>query len=971
MLSKHVGSSLLCLLAAASALHAQGVVTGTVLDDLGDPAYGATVVVVDSDPILGTTTDLDGKYRLEVPVGDGLASLTFSYVGLGDKTVADVTVERGEVTFLDVALEESSIELETAVVTAQALQNTDVALTKIRAGSDKILDGISSQEMSRLNLSNAASALTKVTGTTIVDGKYIVVRGLGDRYSTAQLNGLEMPSTDPYRNSPQLDLIPSSLLDNIITSKTFSPDQPGSFTGGNVNLQTKAFPEQRTFSVSVSAGYNTLATFNDDFLTHAGGANDYWGYDDGTRALPAELLAIRDNPVNVPNFLGDDRFISPLTVGIQTISTRSEEAAPLFEAVERATDLLPTDFALRRDAPPVNHSVGLSYGDRLDLGGDRQLGFIVSGKFDRDYAHYGGGTEAIYELADGDAAALNPFFVYSDTRSTEVPSVGLFGTASLRLAHGQTISALGVYSHTTAIETRRLDGVAPGYNIEAPDVVENSVQEFLERSTVTGQLSGEHALTAAGDFTLDWSASYTQSEQNTPNLRFLSAIRVGGADGTAIFRQNELGLPSNFFRELRDDQGEVKLDLRKEFAGGHKVQVGGAYRNKERDFSEQTFQSFYVPSNALFSIDDGVEDFFSDANTGLLTTESGDRVNNFANDITADANSYDGTETIGAAYAMSTISILPQLRAVVGARLETTDMFVESRDSGLVASRRIGEITSTDLLPSVNLIYSPTENANVRASFTQTLARPNMREVAIFPSFEFSGGPQFSGNPDLELTNVDNYDLRFEYFPAAGGILSASSFYKRFRNPIVQTYLAGTGASPFFTYVNVDEATVYGLELEARHHLGFLAPWAQALTAGANFSLIESRSDIDPGEVQRNGLDDDTRPLQGQSPYIVNGSLAYLNREVGVDAAVSYNLFGDRLAFNGNNGTPDVYERSRGSLDVTVAKELGPVTLRAVAQNLLDPDYETFADFRGNDFVYSSYRRGMTFQLSVGYTLTP
>ena len=970
MLSKHVGSALLCLLAAASALRAQGVVTGTVLDDLGDPAYGATVVVVDSEPLLGTTTDLDGKYRLEVPVGDGLASLTFSYVGLGDKTVADVTVEQGEVTFLDVALEESSIELEAAVVTAQALQNTDVALTKIRAGSDKILDGISSQEMSRLNLSNAASALTKVTGTTIVDGKYIVVRGLGDRYSTAQLNGLEMPSTDPYRNSPQLDLIPSSLLDNIITSKTFSPDQPGSFTGGNVNLQTKAFPEQRTFSVSVGAGFNTQATFDDGFLTHAGGANDYWGYDDGTRALPAELGALRDAEFNVPDFLGRDRFVEPLGVGVQTISTSTEGAEPLFAAVERAADLLPTDYAIRRDAPPVNHSVGLSYGDRLDLGGDRQLGFIVSGKFDRDYAHYTGGTAAIYELADGDAAALNPFFVYDDTRSVENPSVGLFGTASLRLAQGQTVSALGVYSHNTEIQTRRLDGVAPGYNIEAPDLVENSVQEFLERSTLTGQVSGEHALTEAGDLTLDWSAAYTQSRQNTPNLRFLSAIRIGGADGEAIFRQNELGLPSNFFRELRDDQGEVKLDLRKEFAGGHKVQLGGAYRNKERDFSEQTFQSFYVPSNALFSIDDGVEDFFSDENTGVITRADGRRrLNNFVNDITAVANSYDGTETIAAAYAMGTVAILPRLRAVVGARVETTDIFVESRDSSLEASRRIGEITSTDVLPSLNMIYSPSENANVRASFTQTLARPNMREVAIFPSFEFSGGPQFSGNPELELTNVDNYDLRYEYFPAAGGILSSSVFYKRFTNPIVQTYLAGTGASPFFTYVNVDEATVYGLELEARHNLGFLAPWASALTVGTNFSLIESQSDIDPGEVQRNGLDEDTRPLQGQSPYIVNGSLAYLHRDAGIDAAVSYNLFGDRLAFNGNNGTPDVYERSRGSLDVTVAKELGPVTVRAVAQNLLDPEYETFADFKGRDFVYSSYRRGMTFQLSVGYAL--
>ena len=954
---------------ATAAALAQGVVTGTVLDDLGDPAIGATVVVVDSDPVIGTTTDYDGKYRLEVPDVGGSASLNFSYVGLGDRTVADVVVEDGEVTFLDVVLEESSVELETAVVSAKAIQSSEIALTKIRAGSDKILDGISSQEMSRLSLSDAATAMTKVTGTTIVDGRYIVVRGLGDRYSTAQLNGLEMPSTDPYRNSPQLDLVPSSLLDNIVTSKTFTPDQPGSFTGGNVNLQTRSFPDQRTFSVSVSAGYNTLTTFDDGFLRHDVGADDYFGYDDGTRALPSRLDELRGTRFNIPDFLGNDRFVSVLSPNVRTVSPNAEGAADLYAAVEEAADLLPTNYEVVRQAPPVNHSLGLTYGDRIDLGGDRQLGFILSGKFDRDYAHYADGTTALYALADPNAAALNNEFLYRDTRSVENPTVGLFGTTSLRLAPGQTISLVGVYSHNTQITTRNLTGVAPAYNIDAPDVVENSVLDFLERETITGQLHGEHALTEAGDFRLEWSGALTQSTQNTPNLRFLSVVRDGGPEGTAVFRTNELGRPSNFFRELQDEQGEVKLDLFKDFTGGHKVQVGGAYRQKVRDFSETIFESYFVNRNANATIDDGPAAFFGDDNTGVITGPDGTvNANNFVNETTAPANSYDGTETVAAAYAMGTVAIGSRLRIVAGARLETTDITVESRDSSLTGERRIGDIDEVNFLPSVNLIFSPRDNHNLRASFTQTLARPNMREIAEFPSFEFSGGPRFTGNPQLGLTNVNNFDLRYEVFPSAGGILSASAFFKQFRDPIVQTYVPGTGGDIFFTYVNVERADVYGVELEARHNLGFVSLALQDLTLGANFSLIESESEIDPDEVRRFQLADDTRPLQGQSPYIANASLSYLHRPLGIDAAVSFNVFGDRLAFTGSNGTPDVYERGRASLDVTVAKEFGPVTLRAVAQNLLDPQYETFAEYGDRDFVYSRYQRGKTFKLSVGYT---
>jgi outer membrane receptor protein involved in Fe transport len=828
-------------------------------------------------------------------------------------------------------------------------------------------------EMSRLALSDAADALTKVTGTTIVDGKYIVVRGLGDRYSTAQLNGLEMPSTDPYRNSPQLDIIPSSLLDNIITSKTFTPDQPGNFTGGNVNLKTKDFPEQRTYSISVGVGYNTLATFNDDFITHRGGSNDYFGYDDGTRALPARLVEIGE--LEVPAGTGSPGSVRILTPDVNRLLVTDEENQQAFDLVEEASDLLDSDFDIIRSAPTLNHSISLSYGNQHLLKKNRRIGYVFNANFSRDYNHYDDGINAIYKLDDGGADVLNQSFDFSDTRSAEMPSVGAFGSFSYKLADGQTLNAIGVYNHTTEISTRYLNGSAPELNIDDPDFLENRAIRFLERSTTNVQLNGQHALNKSGDLTLDWSAGYTLSSQSEPNFRlFANTVSLVNDEVRYNIQSASYSRPQSFFRELEDEQWEYKMDLAKSFDSGHKLQVGGSYRNKVRDFSESIYELQTNERNEIVRYSGDPRAYFSDENSGFLdstarstptTTRAG--IANWVVDNTLLQNSYDGEETIAAVYGMGTYAVSKKFRIIAGARLESTDIEVTSRDQTLPDSFRIGRIDALDLLPSLNLVYSPNSNSNFRFSVTQTLARPNMREIALFPSFDFIGGPTFSGNPRLQRTNVTNLDLRYEYFLSNGGLLSASAFYKDFSDPIVSTFLAAGQLE--FTYVNVEEATVYGIELEARKDLGFINPQLVPLTVGANLSIIESEVPINPVEAARNGLPEGaTRPFQGQSPYIVNANISWAPRGGSFDASLAFNYFGDRLAFNGAEGTPDVYERGRQSLDFIVTKRLGSLTLRAVAANLINPAYETFATFKDQDFVFTQFRRGRTFKLSVGYT---
>ncbi len=966
---RHLLGFLTLFIGVNTHVFSQAVITGTVLDDLGDPAIGATVVDESISPPRGTTTDFDGKYRLEVP--EGTYTLKFSYIGLGDKSVTDIVASPGEVTFLDVSLEESSTDLAEVVVTAAAIERTENALIKIRQGSDKILDGISSQEMSKLALSNAAGAMTKVTGTTVVDGKYIVVRGLGDRYSTAQLNGLTMPSSDPYRNSPQLDLVPANLLDNIQTSKTFTPDQSGAFTGGNVDLKTKAFPEIKTFTVSVGAGYNTQSLFNDDFKTYRGGNTDWLGYDDGTRALPERLVEIGN--LEVPAGRGSTGSVNVLSNSASRLNTTDEANTQAYELLEEASNVLPLDFSTQRSTPTLNHNIGVSYGNSHDLSEGKRFGYLFSGVYSRNFQHYSNGTTAFYQLTDPNATGLNVNYDLRDTTSVENPVVSGFGSFGFKFAEGQTITANVIYNHDASIGARQLAGTAPALNLSPTQELQNRTLTFLERSTMTSQVNGEHALNTAGDFRLEWSTGYTVTTQNEPNRRLLAAIVDYKNPDAPTYQipSASISRPLNFFRDLRDDQWETKLDLFKEFEGGHKLQGGLAYRSKERTFEERIYELRVVQRNINIEFNGNTDEYFSDSNLGFgPLNRGGVGAINYVVDNTTPANSYDGRENILAGYLMGTYKINDKLRTIVGARAEHTDLESVSRDDTQPDSIRIGSILGTDILPSVNLVYSPAERHNVRASFTQTIARPNMREIARFPSYDFIGGPTFSGNPNLVRTHIDNYDLRYEFFPTAGALLSVSAFYKEFTDPIVSTFLPAQQLE--FTYVNVPSATVYGLEFEARSDLGFISESLAELKAGANFSLIESEADINPVELARirTFVPDfkSTRDFQGQSPYIVNGNLSWAPERFGFEAALAYNIFGDRLAFNGDSGTPDVYERARGSLDVSVSRNFGPVGVRLTATNLLNPSYETYATYEGQDFIYTQYKRGQNVNLSLGYT---
>lgn len=945
------------LLASFQVVAQKGAIAGTVYDPDGFPMLGANVVIQGTTQ--GAQTDfIEGKYQFQVD--PGTYTLVASYVGFGEQVIEDVEVLPNETTILDITFsEDTGVELNLDVtVTAQALERGEVAVLRLRENSDKVQDIISSQEIQRLGAGTAAAALTKVTGTTVVDGKYVYVRGLGDRYSATTLNGLRLPSIDPYRNSAQLDLIPTNLLDNIVASKTFTPDLPGDFTGGSVNVKLKALPERFTFGVSVATAYNAQSNFRDDFLSFDAGSRAGLGYNDGSLDRPDIL---------------DDPRISQYDILSSSSARRAIRDDATAAVLDQTARSFTNGFGQQRTNTPLDYSISANIGNQFNLG-SMPIGVFASLSYSRDYSQYKNGLRANY-INPMTGERLQEEFNLRDNQSIEAPKIGGMLGLSFRPSSASTINLYGIYSHQAFIEGRSLIGANNEFGLGGTEdnYFASQTNSFLSRDLRNYVIEGQHVLTGLGNTKIEWAGNYVDSEQNEPDLRFL-AYTVNG--GFPQINPAQLILPSHFYRDLSDNNYQGKLDITVPFlqgkSRGNAIKFGGLYNTKDRDFNETTY--VYENRNGISfgeaNGDPGV--YFGDDNLGVIGGEPGrNTIGLYITDNTQLSNSYVGAYDIYAGYGMVTYEVSPKFKVIGGLRLEGTKIDIVSDLAALALNPEDYEahIDTMAVLPALNLVYKLKEGQNLRASFSQTIARPNMREVAPFGSFGFIGEPPVFGNPDLSVTSIDNYDLRYEIFPNAGEVIAISAFYKRFRDPIVTTFR--NAGEQQFTWTNSESASLYGIELEFRKSLAFIGSSFSNFTFSSNVSYIESVQDIDDQEY-RNAIEIDpdfpeTRPFNGQSPWIVNANLGYATPESGWDVFVSYNYFADRLTSIGAVGASDIFERGRHSLDVNLTKKIKNITLSARARNLLNPKYETFSDFKGAEYLFSSYERGREFSFGISY----
>lgn len=948
-----------------------GSISGKIIDKrTGETLIGANVIALKNNEIVnGASTDLDGNYIIDLEVGT--YTISVEYIGYGKLTITDLQIQKDKQSTLDFLMEEETVQIAEVVVTAAKVNNTEAALVSLQRKSFNIQDGLSSQQISKTAVSNAADAVKQVTGAIVENGKYIVMRGLGDRYSVSQLNGLTMPSTDPYRNSSSLDIIPSQMIENIITLKTFTPDLPGNFSGGLVNVTTKSFPSKFTLYAGVSGSYNTQSSQITNFLGHGSdrGKTDWLGFDDGGRALPDILKDEKNRALLSQNAYLNARNKDPKYNDLRNLLNESSRA-------------LSNVYTPTYTKTPVNHGFNFSIGNSKMIGRNT-IGYNFGINYSNEFSHFNNGAVNTFT---NNGVSLFEYQKLNESKSTETPHLGALATLAYKIGNNHSISFNAIYNNDTDIIGRQQSGSFVG-QLSTPNgtYVTNSL-EFIRKNYTSFQLSGKHVIPGLKNSEISWTGLMNKSLQEEPDSRYFAYVTYE-EDGQQLYAINdaEFRQPFHFSRDLNDNGKEGKIDITIPFltegkqGSSNALKFGGLYSTTKRTFSEYQFQHSRhggVPTSLSFNnLGGSPEAYFNYDNMGVIDTLTDNSGNvsrytvgyHYINQIN-NKNFYEGNQDIAAAYVMAIYNITDKLKVVTGGRMEKTDLYVESRDTTLAPS----SLDLTDFLYSGNIIYALTAKSNLRLAASRTLARPNLRELAPFEQFDTKNGFFNIGNPNLKRTLINNFDIRYEIYPELGEMIAVSAFYKQFKDPILRTF-SPTATIPELGYVNIDEANVYGAEIELRKSLAFLGEKMRNFSISTNFALIKSDYGIPQAEVNASKAVDPEytqtrRPFQGQAPYIVNAVLSYADIDRGWDTAISFNVSGKRLYNISLSAVPDVYEASFPLLNYTLSKKIGDnYQISFSAKNLLNPESRRIQEYKGTTYITENFTIGRTFGFTVAY----
>ncbi|MBN2616145.1 MAG: TonB-dependent receptor [Bacteroidales bacterium] len=906
-------------------------VKAVVVDDKnGETLVGATVVV--DGTTQGTTTDLDGVASLNLT--PGVYNIRVSYVSYQTVLIQGVTIKNNKTAVLNVRLVPANLKLNEVVVTAKALRNNEAAVLTMQKKSAKLFDALSSDQFGKVGASDAASALKRVTGVTVSGGKYVYVRGLGDRYSKTTLNGSEVPSLDPNKNAVQLDIFPSNLIDNIKVYKTFSPDLQGDFAGGLVDITTNDFPDKFQLKISAGLGYNDQATFNSEFLHAKGSPTDFLGFDNGFRALPAEIA--KYNSADFP-----DPYLNKTAI----------------TEVSRA--FTNSQFNPGKQAPFFNHDMSFSVGNQVDLF-KRPLGFVVGLTYNRSFKFYDNGIENVYEgISQGQQTLNNDILTTSrETKSSNNVLIGALFNSSYKINKYNKIGLSVMGNQDGTSEARYLVGYLLDANPDSSTHVQNRVINYMQRSFVNGQLRGEHLVKGLHNLNIKWMNSFTSSTIDQPDLRMIRNTFIINNQGDSLFYLGNQDRPSRFFRHLSEINENAKVDFTLPLPKDTKLKFGGLFTYKKRVFHESIYQYYIQNSN----FDGNVQVFFEDQNLGYVDGV----LKNFLMLINIDPNNYDAFERLYASYAMIETSLSENVKLIAGVRFEKTHLHLKAQNDS------VGNIQTNDFLPALALIYHINEKTNLRFSATRTLARPSFREFSPLATYDFFGGYIQNGNPKLKRTLINNLDLRWEKYPAPGEYISFSLFYKDFINPIENAQLPRAGGSASqFQYKNVARSSLYGAEVELRKNLGDWFPVLKNFKLSTNFSYVYAYVKVTPEELEAikawNSNPKSTRPMYNQAPYSLNAMLTYADDNW--ESALSFNVSGKRLVVY-QIDLPSIYLQPMPDLNFTIKRNISKrFYVRFKATNLLNAAHKEQIDLANRVYYTTKYQNGRTYSFSLTYKI--
>ncbi len=900
-----------------------GRISGKVTDKkTGETLIGLSVKVEGSAK--GISTDVEGRYNIG-GLTAGRYTLAFSYVGYQTKKIADIVVKAGAVSTMDVVMEEAAgQQLQQVIITASARQESVGALYAQQKNSISISSGISADQIRRSPDRNTSDVLRRVSGASIQENKFIVIRGLADRYNSAMLNNSALPNTEPDKKAFSFDILPSNLIDKIVVNKSASADLPGDFSGGVVQISTKDFPDSKFLNLSLASSYNTQSTFK-DFIGPANKSKGMFGsYDKG-----------RDIPSSFPS----KSEYTNMSVDQQILEARK----------------FTNNWGPKRYTSIPSPIFQISYGDSKVLKNNNKFGTVLSLSYRYDERLQEGETNGYV------GQSLN--FEYSDKLYNYNTNIG--GLANFAYSWGTNkIAFKNIYNRVVEQQFTSRSG------IEIDSYVQNNFNYLLERSLISSQLLGDHAL--GSKLKLDWNLNYASTKRAEPGFKRLTTqSSTNTADGPYKLNVGLVGSPTtlgDFYSNLNEEiyGGAVNVNVPVTlFNQNSKLKFGYTGQYRDRNFDARVL-GYISGANSNVSFDTSLQTYPQDQ----LFNDENIRVGGFLlQDITNGTDHYDGSALLNAGYAMFDGYLSEKLRIGAGVRIESYNQKLASTNNN--NSPLSIDTVYNNILPSVNIIFNASEKSSIRMSASRTLGRPEFREIAPFSFYDHKRNANVAGSPTLKQSSTNNFDLGYAVYPRTGEVISFSAFYKYFEDPIEQSLDFSSGRS--FSYWNAPTANLYGIEFEVRKTLDIISESLKNFTFSANASYINSKVEVSKIRVNKDG----ERPLQGQSPYLVNAGIQYNSSAKNpLGLSLLYNTYGRRIVAVGNISDIDLYEKPRNVLDFQVSKRLsGKSEIKLNYSDILNNKYLEYQDINDNgkydkgDNLNRSYRLGSTFTLGFAYNL--
>ncbi len=918
--------SLLLVLCASLTLGAQipevpvnGTITGTIFDATNGRPIPLVQVEVDGMSDGRMTTDTNGRFTISLK--PGIYKLRFSNANYVETTIDEVEVTAGKTTEASTVMpNKRSVTAVDVVEKIGAIASTAESMLTERRLSGSVSDSISKEEIRNAAASDAAGALEKVTGVSVVDNGYVYVRGLGERYSATMLNNAMIPTTEPERRVVPLDLFPSSLIDNIKIQKTYSVDLPGEFSGGLVQMQTVEFPTEKTFAVTVNYGFNSQTT-GKLFRTYPGGGLDGVGFDDGGRGLPG--IFPEDKRLFVGNFTDQE-----------------------FQEFGRAlsNNYTPVNRGWTRPQQTYSISGGNTYG---------KLGLVGAITFANQPQRYPEERRFLVNAGGGQPQIFSDYSQFNSTN--EGIRLGGVMNASLRLNPANKLVFRNTLTRDTDKEVREFQGLNGGIGVE----IQDTRLRWTERRLISTGLEGEHALAKFGNSIFRWQFTYSDSYRGEPDLRESIRGREPGTTGPfAFLNLGDSG--TRYFSNLYDKIYEPQVEWGTPFfkgaiSGIWKVGFRGTIRR--RDFEARRFRFFPVRTGTI--------DFYAPTND--ILSDKNIRPDGFVlREFTRGTDKYQAEMDVYGGYGMLDLNLGSRWRLIGGIRIEDAAISVLTQDPLVPNSiPQAAVLNNRDPLPAVNAIYALTPRQNLRFGYGRTLNRPDFRELSPFEFTNVVGGYTTVGNPNLRRATIDNFDARWEWFLGGNQILAASYFYKKFKDPIEQIYRP-TASELRQSFSNVAGANNQGIELEFRKNLGSFHRKLDDFALQSNLTFVNSDVVI-PDEPEYLQLTSKSRPLVGQSRFIYNIVGEWMKPKWRSNVRIYMNSVSRRISDVGTFQLPDIYQERMTFLDVVYQLSLrsdNRWTMRFSAENLTDNHYR----YTQSEFLVRGFRLGRTYTIGTTYS---